>query len=289
MLASIIICFVGERFMNVSELLLSKSIRFTPKGGDFIIQCLNPEHADRNPSLRVDQITGIFNCFSCEFKGNIFTHFGERPNYLQLRRELLKKKIKEKRAESIGLAFPEGAMPYIGNWRDIKPETYKRFEAFIHSGSDYASRIVFPIRDRTGRIVAFQGRHTSMGTPKYLNLPAGAKMPLFPIVKPIQGSVILVEGIFDMLNLHDKGLTNAVCTFGTKNINEDKLRMLSIQGVDTVDIFFDGDDAGQTAAERVKIMCEEAELLTRNVCLKGTDPGALKEAQVRKLKDKLYN
>ena len=65
--------------------------------------------------------------------------------------------------------------------------------------------------------------------------------------------------------------------------------MLSIQGVDTVDIFFDGDDAGQTAAERVKIMCEEAELLTRNVCLKGTDPGALKEAQVRKLKDKLYN
>lgn len=290
MLASIIICFVGERFMNVSELLLSKSIRFTPKGGDFIIQCLNPEHADRNPSLRVDQITGIFNCFSCEFKGNIFTHFGERPNYLQLRRELLKKKIKEKRAESIGLAFPEGAMPYIGNWRDIKPETYKRFEAFIHSGSDYVSRIVFPIRDRTGRIVAFQGRHTSMGTPKYLNLPAGAKMPLFPIVKPIQGSVILVEGIFDMLNLHDKGLTNAICCFGVKNVTEDRLSMLAMQGVDNIDIFLDNDQAGQAAAERIKELCDTVSLTNRTIKFgdKEQDAGALVEKQVLRLKNKLY-
>lgn len=276
--------------MNVSELLLSKSIRFTPKGGDFIIQCLNPEHADRNPSLRVDQITGIFNCFSCEFKGNIFTHFGERPNYLQLRRELLKKKIKEKRAESIGLAFPEGAMPYIGNWRDIKPETYKRFEAFIHSGSDYVSRIVFPIRDRTGRIVAFQGRHTSMGTPKYLNLPAGAKMPLFPIVKPIQGSVILVEGIFDMLNLHDKGLTNAICCFGVKNVTEDRLSMLAMQGVDNIDIFLDNDQAGQAAAERIKELCDTVSLTNRTIKFgdKEQDAGALVEKQVLRLKNKLY-
>ena len=47
-------------------------------------------------------------------------------------------------------------------------------------------------------------------------------MPAGRLVKPIQGKVILVEGIYDMLNLQDKGLTNAVCTFGTKNINEDK-------------------------------------------------------------------
>lgn len=277
--------------MNVSELLISKDIRFTPKGGDFIIQCLNPEHADRNPSLRVDQITGIFNCFSCEFKGNLFTHFGERPNYLQLRRELLKKKIRDKRAESIGLAFPEGAMPYVGDWRDIKPETYKRFEAFIHSGSDYLSRIVFPIRDRTGKIVAFQGRHTSMGIPKYLNLPAGAKMPLFPIVKPIQGSVILVEGIFDMLNLHDKGLTNAICCFGVKNVTDDRLSMLTMQGVDNIDIFLDNDAAGQAASDRIIELCDSAKLTNRNIKFgnKEQDAGSLTQSQVSKLKNKLYN
>lgn len=274
--------------MNVEELLKSREIYFIPKGGDYLVSCLNPEHPDRNPSMRIDCITGIFQCFSCEFKGNLFTYFGEKANQLQLRRELLKKKLKDKRSESIGLSFPKNSLPYTGNWRDIKPETYKRFEAFQNADKDFIGRINFPIRDISGRIVAFNGRHTTGGTPKYMISPAGAKMPLFPIVKPINGHVILVEGIYDMINLHDKGLTNAVCCFGTKNINEDKLRMLSIQGVETIDIFMDGDDAGQAAAERVKSMCEAAELLNRNIHLKGTDPGALTQTQVSKLKDKLY-
>ena len=274
--------------MTVEELLKRKDIYFIPKGGDFLVRCLNPEHDDKNPSMRIDQLTGIYQCFSCGYKGNLFTHFGEKANQLQLRRELLKRKIIDKRSESVGLSFPKNVMPYEGNWRNIKPETYKRFEAFQHADPDYVGRIVFPVRDISGRIAAFNGRHTTGGTPKYMISPAGAKMPLFPVVKPIQGAVILVEGIFDMINLHDKGLTNAVCTFGTKNINEDKLRMLSIQGVDSIDIFFDGDDAGQEASKYVQTMCENAELTHRNICLKGTDPGALNEQAVRTLKRKLY-
>ena len=66
--------------MNVEDLLLSKDIQYIPKGKDFVIRCLNPEHEDRNPSMRIDQVTGIFNCFSCEYKGNIFTHFGEKAD-----------------------------------------------------------------------------------------------------------------------------------------------------------------------------------------------------------------
>ena len=274
--------------MNVEELLSKKSIQYTPKGRDFLVSCINPEHEDRNPSMRIDQITGVFQCFSCEYKGNLFTHFGERANQLQLKRELLKKRISEKRADSIGLSFPKSAVPYIGNWRNIKPNTYKQFEAFNSVDKDYTGRIVFPIRDMSGRIVAFNGRHTAQGIPKYMITPAGARMPLYPVVQPIQGSVILVEGIFDMVNLHDKGLSNAVCCFGTKNINTDKLSMLKIQGIESVDIFFDGDDAGQQAALRLKEMCEEVELVTRNIHLKDTDPGALTENQVIKLRDKLY-
>ena len=274
--------------MTVEELLTSRNVYFIPKGADCLVTCLNPEHPDRNPSMRIDRITGIFGCFTCGYKGNIFTHFGEKANHLQVRRELFKKTIREKRSESIGLSFPRNLMPYTGNWRSIKPETYKRFEAFQHHDPDYIGRVVFPVRDISGRIVAFNGRHTTGGTPKYMISPAGAKMPLFPIVEPIQGSVILVEGIFDMINLQDKGLTNAVCCFGTKNINEDKLRMLSIQGVDSIDIFFDGDDAGQTAANIVKEMVERVGLTSRNVCLKDTDPGALPLKSVQTLKSKLY-
>ena len=274
--------------MTVEELLTSRQVYFIPKGGDCLVSCLNPEHPDRNPSMRIDRITGIFQCFSCGFKGNIFTYFGEKANHLQVRRELLKKNIREKRSESVGLSFPRNLSNYTGNWRDIKPETYKRFEAFQHHDPDYIGRINFPVRDISGRIVAFNGRHTTGGTPKYMISPAGAKMPLFPVVEPIQGSVILVEGIFDMINLHDKGLTNAICCFGTKNINEDKLGMLSIQGVEEVVVFFDGDDAGQDAAKIVKEMVERVGLTTRNVSLKNTDPGALPLKSVQTLKSKIY-
>ena len=274
--------------MNVEELLQFKEVNYIPKGKDYVVSCLSPEHDDNNPSMRVDQITGIFHCFSCGYKGNLFVHFGERASFLHLRRELVKKKIREKRAESVGLPFPPNALPYVGNWRNIKPDTYRKFEAFQDHDS-FIGRIVFPIRDISGKIVAFNARHMTGGTPKYLISPPGARMPLYPAkVDSIQSSVILVEGIYDMINLHDKGLTNAVCCFGTRNINEDKLSILRLQGVERAVVFFDGDEAGQTAAIRVKEMCEKVDLLTSNVNIPDKDPGGLTEGQVDKLKKKLY-
>ena len=276
--------------MNVEDLLKSKSIPYIPKGKDFVVSCLNPEHPDRNPSMRIDQVTGIFNCFSCQYKGNLFTYFGEKANKMEIRRQLLKKKIDEVRSESIGLQMPEKAMPYVGNWRNIRPETYKDFEAFIHPSKDFVGRICFPVRDRTERIVAFQARSTGDQQPKYLNSPPGAKMPLFPVVEPIQGRIILVEGIFDVLNLHDKGLTNAVCCFGVKNVTEEKLQVLSVAGIEGVDIFLDNDEAGQTGSAKVRELCEKVGLDSRNIAFgdKSLDAGALVQSQVDKLKSKLY-
>ena len=274
--------------MTVEELLQERKINYKLSPADCIVSCLNPEHDDNNPSMRIDQITGIFHCFSCGFKGNVFVHFGEKASFLHLRRELVKKKIREKRAESVGLPFPRSALPYVGNWRNIKPETYRKFEAFQEHEA-FVGRIVFPIRDISGRIVAFNARHMTGGTPKYLISPPGARMPLFPAkIDPIQASVILVEGIYDMINLHDKGLTNAVCCFGTRNINEEKLSILRLQGIEEAIVFFDGDEAGQTAAAKVQEMCENVDLLTRNINVVDIDPGALTENQVEKLKDKLY-
>ena len=126
--------------------------------------------------------------------------------------------------------------------------------------------------------------------PKYYNAPMGAKMPLFPVVEPIQSSILLVEGIFDVLNLHDKGLTNAVCCFGVRNFNEQKAEMLSVQGVTNVDIFLDNDEAGQTGAKNIKEICEGIGLTTRNWTMgdKYMDAGALSQQQVDKLRSNLY-
>ena len=276
--------------MNVEDLLNTKDISFIPKGKDFLVRCLNPEHEDRNPSMRVDQITGIFNCFSCGYKGNLFTHFGQKANKMELRKQLMRKKIDEIRFQSSGLQMPEGYMPYVGNWRNVRPETYKDFEAFIHAGKDFNGRICFPIRDRSARIVAFQSRTTGDQQPKYLNTPPGAKLPLFPIVEPLQGRIILVEGIFDVINLHDKGLTNAVCCFGVNNVTEEKLQVLTVAGVEGIDVFLDNDDAGQAASKKIREMCESLDIDSRNIAFgdKNLDPGALAQTQVDKLKSKLY-
>ena len=61
--------------MTVEELLIEEKIKFKQSPADFVVHCLNPEHDDTNPSMRIDKITGIYNCFSCGFKGNIFKLF----------------------------------------------------------------------------------------------------------------------------------------------------------------------------------------------------------------------
>ena len=276
--------------MVVEELLKSRGIYFKPSGKDFVIRCLNPDHEDRNPSLRIDRTTGIFNCLSCGYSGSLFNHFGEKANWLEIRRQNLKSMITDKLAETSGLNIPDNAIPFEQDWRGISGETFKKFEAFQHNSPEYIGRVVIPVRGISGKIVAFCGRHQGQADPKYLFHPSGSKLPLFPIVKPIQGKIILVEGIMDMMNLHDKGLDNAVCAFGVNKMTVEKINILKIQGVTGIDIFFDNDDAGQNASVKLKDLLDNNELLVRNVTMGGVkDPGELTASKVIKIKERLYN
>ena len=282
--------------MTVEELLVEEKIPFKQSPADFVVQCLNPEHDDSNPSMRIDKITGVFNCFSCGFKGNIFKLFDKPSNYLDIKREKVKQTIDRKRSESVGLLMPKEIVPYVGNERNIKPETYKKFEAFLSVNSPFTNRIVFPIKDITGKIVAFNGRilgKNITGQPKYIFHPPRVKLPLYPLTTlftPNKGRVLLVEGIYDVINLHDKGLTNAVCCFGTHNITTEKLQLLKMKGVEQVDIFFDPDEAGKKASEMVVDMCQKVELKYYEVTIPPDlgDAGALSETSVLKLKENLY-
>jgi len=277
---------------EVEALLERKKVAFVPSGKDIKVCCLNPDHDDSDPSMRIDRITGIFNCFSCGFKGNIFSLFEEKANYLQQRRELFRRKIQLKLAENVGLNLPTNAVPFERTWRNISGQTYQDFEAFEHNDSDFIGRIVFPIRSVSGKILGFNGRALSPEkAPKYHITPSGSQFPLFPArVSPIQGRVILVEGIFDMLNLYDKGLRNVVCAFGTRKVTKEKVILLKVQGVVGVDVLFDNDEAGETAAKEVVDLIESLELTTRTITLpRGVnDAGELTAQQVLKLKEALY-
>jgi len=275
--------------MIVDELLTAQGIEFRTSGKDFLIRCLSPDHEDRNPSLRIDKTTGIFNCLSCGYSGNVFNHFGEKPDWLQIKRQNLTTLISDKLAETSGLNIPKNAVSFDQDWRGISASTFMKFEAFQHNNPEFIGRVVFPVRGISGKIVAFCGRHQGQVDPKYLFHPSGTKIPLFPIVKPVQGGIVLVEGIMDMLNLHDKGITNAVCAFGVNTVTPDKINILKIQGISGIDIFFDNDDAGQNGTAKLKDTLEKNEMASRIVTHPSIkDPGEMTASQVIKLKEKLY-
>lgn len=126
-----------------------------------------------------------------------------------------------------------------------------------HHYDRFRDRIMFPIRDRRGRIVAFGGRLLGEGQPKYLNSPETAIFQkshmlygMYEIAQAKQpfSSVLLVEGYMDVIGLAQHGIANAVASLGTAT-NEGHFAQLFKIAAKVV-ICFDGDTAGQTAAKR---------------------------------------
>lgn len=281
--------------MIAIDLLTEKGIDYKVQGNDAVISCLNPEHDDTNPSMRVDKITGVYHCFSCGYKGNLFTHFGAPASSLEIKIHKIKEKIDRKKAETVGLKLPEDRVIWDAPFRNISAETLKIWQAFTWNVPKFEGRIVFPIRDITGKTVGLIGRliQNQMmmdNKPKYYIYPVGVQLPFCP-AKPklIQNRAILVEGIFDALNLWDNGLKNAVCCFGTKQMNWVKLSLLKMQGVTGLDIMFDGDEAGQQAAAEIKGLAEKMGMAVKIVKLRqGQDPGNLTKESIAEIKRILY-
>lgn len=276
----------------VLDLLNKKNIAFTVSGKDYLIKCLNPDHEDNNPSFRVDKLTGIAHCFSCGFKTNIFKYFGITDNFISIKIAKLKQKIKDLNVNFNGVEFPKEMIPITKTFRGISTKTLKEFGAFYTNGDEELSdRIFFPIKDIRGKTVVFVGRHMlSQGNPRYINYPKGVTMPIFP--ESFGGrytSVVMVEGIFDMLNLYDKGLHNVVCTFGTSTLYKDtalKLLSLKTQGITKIYLMYDGDEAGQEAMAKLQPILEECGYQVEQIKLEDkTDPGDLDQEYVDSIKE----
>jgi DNA primase len=277
--------------MTPEEILNSKHIAFTKSSKGFTIRCLNPEHPDLNPSMSVNQITGAFKCFSCGFHGSLYSHFDIEKDATSMAVASLLLKINSLLPNATNLTMPVGYFPFTEDFRNISGKTLSAFKAFTHE--DFEGRIVFPIYDNAGTLVAFQGRYLySETSPKYKFYPTAVKnLPLFPAnVVPIQSSVIVVEGIFDMLNLYDKGITNVVTTFGctpSKSITH-KFDLLHIQGVTKIIIMYDGDEAGRKGADTLQSLLSNKFIVHKVLLEEGQDPGSLNPFQIKHLREELY-
>jgi DNA primase len=127
-----------------------------------------------------------------------------------------------------------------------------------HLADGFRNRITFPICDELGRVIAFGARKIDPeDEPKYLNSPESAifhkSRALYALHLAKRAIVdsrtaIVVEGYTDVIACHAAGLTNVVATLGT-SLTRDHARILQ-RLCDTVVLLFDGDDAGQRAADR---------------------------------------
>jgi len=121
----------------------------------------------------------------------------------------------------------------------------------------FRDRLMFPIWDRQGRVVAFGGRALGEATPKYLNSP---ETPLFRKSRTIyalhlarermmaERTALLLEGYMDVVAAHQAGFTHAIASMGT-SLTEEQIGILS-RLVSRVIVVYDSDNAGIEAAKR---------------------------------------
>lgn len=121
----------------------------------------------------------------------------------------------------------------------------------------FRSRIMIPIRDLNGQLVAFGGRIFGEGEPKYLNSPDTALFHKKNLLYGLdsareairrEGRVLIVEGYFDQISLRIRGMENTVAPLGTA-LGREQVRLVK-RFTDNIITVFDGDEAGIRAVKR---------------------------------------
>ena len=150
----------------------------------------------------------------------------------------------------------------------------------------FSDRLMFPIFDRRGQVVAFGGRFLRGNpdkSPKYLNsgdliqYQKGETLYAFNFARQAvreNKKVIFCEGYMDCIAYHQCGITYAVAPLGTA-LTDEQVRM--VRGfADTILLSFDSDGAGQKATQRAILMCRRQGLTVKVIRLHGAkDPAEI--------------
>ncbi len=160
--------------------------------------------------------------------------------------------------------------------REEDGSTYDRFR----------DRIMFPIFDRKGRVIAFGGRILEGGEPKYLNSPETSVFHKRQVLYAYnfmqrdlkkEQPILVAEGYLDVISLHQAGFKGAVAPLGTA-LTEEQILLLWRLRPEPV-FCFDGDTAGQKAAiraaERAMPLLKTGLSLRFALLPKGEDPDSL--------------
>lgn len=177
----------------------------------------------------------------------------------------------------VGFSRKEILQSGLGVQRELQEERiYDRFR----------NRLMFPIHDTQGNLIAFGGRTLGEDDAKYINSSEGALYHKSSVLFGLhhsreairtQRKAIVVEGYFDVLACHQVGIEYVVATSGTA-LTQEHAKLLR-RYADTVILCLDQDRAGEEACERAFPLLSKEGLFVRRILLPEKDPGELVQSQ----------
>ncbi|MDX9702914.1 MAG: DNA primase [Candidatus Auribacterota bacterium] len=221
--------------------------------------------SNNEPAIKKSQKDRLYDCLSTA--ASFFHDFLRNDQRAQHARDYLHKRgIGTKTIETWKLGFIPSVSGLLRQYLQKKGYSVQELLACGLIKKDertgtikdrFFNRLIFPIRDEQSRIVAFGARVLDNSEPKYINSP---ETKLYQKSKVLYGfsdakqsirdekSVLIVEGYFDVIQLHQSGLTNAVAPCGTA-LTEEQLAILK-RYADQMFLAFDSDQAGINAVIR---------------------------------------
>jgi DNA primase len=228
-------------------------------------------HIDHNPSWWINADSGAFICFSCGWKGNVYTliQYIEKVEYADVKDWLgstasltarfnnLNKVKRQPIEEPVKV---EEAM--LGAYTQVpvlaaqdRGLSLVQCDAYGLKWNAYYGRWIIPIRDPfTNKLLGWQEKgHTERF---FKNVPPGMKKStaLFGYENYKGGDMIVVESPLDVVRLASIGITGGVATFGAM-VSKEQLNL--IRGADRIIFAMDNDEAGRVSSQELLKLCNE--------------------------------
>jgi DNA primase len=292
--------------------------RLRRRRGQLVGRC--PIHrGQRDDSFRASLSKNAFHCFACQASGNVLDFVAAmekcslREAALRLQewfggsataappslarqaqqevgeRQLVRKKKGFNPPLHFALKGLDPTHPYLAQ-RGIDRATAVAFGVGFFAGPGLLSgRIAIPIRNRRGEIVAYAGRALDGELPKY-KLPAGFRkgLELFNLHRAaaIGGkTVVLVEGYFDCMRVHQAGFQSVVALMGSSLSAAQQTALL--QHFERVILMLDGDAVGRAAAQAVAASLSERCAVGVACVPDGAQPDQMSSSAIRALLENL--
>ncbi len=292
---------VFEFIMKVNNMSFPETLSLLAERAGIVLQQKKPPQSSSAEKTLREEIKRINQLAGEHFIRNLNSESGRGAREYLHRRQIKDETVREFR---LGLA--------MSGWRQLR-DSFEKAKTPLpivekaglvirgEKGDFYdrfRGRLIFPIENIAGEIIAFGGRASGEEKPKYLNSP---ESPVYTKGRNLyglnrakdeirkRGYAVLVEGYFDVLSLWNAGIRNAVAALGTALTREhlDLLRRFTTQVV----AVFDPDEGGRSALERSLALFLEEKFNARAVILpENLDPDDFvkkygSEAMERVIKD----